>query len=105
MPADTTTRKPATRLSSKISATAFPFGLALQGDDGQRFGHVPFVEHAPTRADAAPFLHNSEAAEQIGLHVEPIEAAHVARRIDAVEMYAGRTRSGSYLLPKNSAAH
>jgi hypothetical protein len=30
--------------------------------------------HAALRADASPFLHKQDAAEKIGLHVEPIEA-------------------------------
>jgi hypothetical protein len=42
---------------------AFACGLALQGGDGLRLRHVPFVHHAPVRADAAPFLHDGEAAE------------------------------------------
>jgi hypothetical protein len=44
-----------------ISAPVFAFGLALQGGDGLCLGHVPFIHHAPTRADAAPFLRDSPA--------------------------------------------
>jgi hypothetical protein len=32
-------------------------------------------------------LRDGETAEQVWLHVEPIEAEHVARRIDAVKMH------------------
>jgi hypothetical protein len=38
--------------------------------------------HAPARAYASPFLHKQDAAEKIGLHVKPIEAAHFARRAE-----------------------
>jgi hypothetical protein len=69
---------------SLIPAPALPFGLAQQGGEGLRFGHVPY---APARSDAAPFLHDGEAAEQIWLHVEPIEPAHVAGRLDAGKMH------------------
>jgi hypothetical protein len=45
------------------------------------------------RRRAAPFLHDGEAAKQIWLHVEPIEAAHVAGRINAGEMHGAHTES------------
>jgi hypothetical protein len=45
------------------------------------FGH-----HAPAPADASPFLDKQDAAEKIGLHVEPVEAVHVAGRIDAAKV-------------------
>jgi hypothetical protein len=83
--------------NSLIPAPAFAFGLALQGGDGLRLGHMPFVHHAPARADAAPCLHDGKTAEQLRLHVERIEPAHIARRIDAVEGYgchAGRLIDG-----------
>jgi len=35
---------------SPIPPPALPFGLALQGGEGLRFGHVPFVRHAPACA-------------------------------------------------------
>jgi hypothetical protein len=69
------------RGNSLIPAPAFPLGLALYGAEGLRFGQVPFAHHAPAaRADAAPFFDDGETAEQVGLHVEPIEAEHVAVR-------------------------
>jgi hypothetical protein len=40
--------------------------------------------HAPMRP---PFLDEQDAAEKIGLHVEPLETVHVARRIDAAKMH------------------
>jgi arginine repressor len=40
------------------------------------------------RADASPFRDKQNAAEKIWLHVEPGEAVHVARQIDAAEMYS-----------------
>jgi hypothetical protein len=44
------------------------------------------------RAPMRPhFLHDGEAAKQIWLHVEPIEAAHVAGRIDAGEMHGAHS--------------
>jgi hypothetical protein len=42
---------------------------------------------------AAPFFHDGKAAKQIWLHVEPTEAAHIARRIDAMEMYVAHDAS------------
>ena len=44
--------------------------------------------HAPMRADASPFLDKQNTAEKIWLHVELVEAVHVARQIDVAEMYS-----------------
>jgi len=39
------------------------------------------------RAHASPLLHEQATAEKIGLHVEPIEAVYVARRINVEKMH------------------
>jgi hypothetical protein len=40
-----------------------------------------------------PFLDKQDTAEQVRLHVEPVKAAHVARRIDAAKMHGGHGTS------------
>src|ERR1700693_3063021 len=80
---------------------AFPFGL---GGEGLRLRHVPFVHHAAAPADAAPFLHDAEAAEKIGLPVEPMELAHVARGIDAGEMHGAHNENFSLIAATKAAA-
>jgi hypothetical protein len=41
-------------------------------------------------ADTSPFLEKQETAEQIRLHAEPIEAAHVARAFQMAEVAISR---------------
>src|ERR1019366_10535062 len=67
--------------------TPFALGLSLQGDGGKGFTVVRLGHHAPVCADASPSLDKQDASEKIGLHVKPIEAAHVARWIDAAKMH------------------
>jgi hypothetical protein len=45
------------------------------------------------RADASPFLDQQHAAEQVRLHIEPVEAAHIARRIDPTKIHGGHGAS------------
>jgi hypothetical protein len=71
-----------------ISAPPLSLGLAPYGGEGLCLGRVPFANQAPAaRADAASFFDDGETAERVGLHVEPMEVAHVARWIDAVKMH------------------
>jgi hypothetical protein len=56
------------------------------------FAVVALDHHTPACADAFPFLDEQNAAEKIGLYVEPIKAAHVARRINAAKMHGGHGR-------------
>jgi hypothetical protein len=54
----------------------------------------------PSGAPMRPHsLNDGETAEQVGLHVEPIEAAHVARRIDAVKMHGVHSASLAIVHP------
>jgi len=63
-------------------------GLSLQGDSGKSLTVVRFGHHAPMRADTSSFRDKQNAAEKIWLYVEPVEAVHIARQIDAAEMYS-----------------
>ena len=47
--------------------------MSLQGGGGKGFAVVRLGHHAPMRTDASPFPDEQDAAEKIGLHVEPIE--------------------------------
>jgi hypothetical protein len=49
-------------------------------------------------------LHKQHAAEKIGPHVEPIKAAHVARRIDAAKMHGVHGVSLEAFLSRSSVA-
>ncbi len=42
------------------------------------------------RADTSPFRDKQNAAEKIWLHVEPVEAVHVVRQIDAASQSSRR---------------
>jgi hypothetical protein len=55
----------------------------------------------PPRAPMRPhsFLRDGETAEQVGLHVECIESAHVARRIDAVKIHGVHAASLAIVQP------
>ncbi|MGO9235617.1 MAG: hypothetical protein ACLP4V_16705 [Methylocella sp.] len=57
------------------------------------FAVVRLGHHVPVCADASPFLDKQDTAEKIGLHVEPIEPAHVPRRIDAAKIRSGHGSS------------
>ena len=70
----------------RVFSPSLARGLSLQGDGGKGFAVVRLGQHAAMCADASPFLDKQDAAEKIGLHVEPIEAVHVARRVDAAKM-------------------
>jgi hypothetical protein len=50
--------------------------LHLHGDSGENFSVVTLSHHAPPRADASPFLHEQDTAEQFLLHVKPVQAVH-----------------------------
>jgi len=80
--------------------------VALQGVGGKGFAVVgsatmrpraPMRPHSWYRQQArqanASQPRMAYAAEKIGLHVEPIEAVHVARRIDAAKMHGGHGAS------------
>ena len=75
-----------------VSAPPLALGLTLQSVGGKSLAVVTLGHDAPPRANAAPFLHEQHAAKKIGLYVEPIEAAHVARRINAAKMQSGHGR-------------
>jgi hypothetical protein len=72
-----------------ITPPSLALGLSLQGGGGKGFVVVTLGDHAPVRADASPLLDMQDAAEKIGLDVEPVEAALVARRIDPAKIHGG----------------
>jgi hypothetical protein len=61
----------------------------LQGFGGKRFDVVPLGLDLPARACAAPLL-------QIGLDVEGIEAARVARAVDAAKANAHASSASGF---------
>jgi hypothetical protein len=71
-----------------MPAPSLALAQLLQSCASKRFVVVALGHHVPARAYASPFLHKQDAAEKIGLHVKPIEAAHFARRADAPKMHS-----------------
>ena len=53
-----------------------------QRGDGFAFIRVRLDHHLPPETDPAPLAHKAGTTEEIALHAQPIEATHVARRID-----------------------
>ena len=80
-------------ISITITPPPLPVGASLHCDGGKSYVVVKFRDATASRADPSPCLDKQDAAEKIGLHVEAIEAAHVARRINAAKMRAGQGRA------------
>jgi hypothetical protein len=78
-----------------VTAPSLVLGLSLQGDGGKGFAVEKLGHYAPLCADAPPFLDKQDPAEKIGLHVEPIEAVHVLRGVDAAKFNGYRQASKS----------
>jgi hypothetical protein len=72
---------------------ALALDLSPQGVGGKGFAVVTLGHYAPVRAEASPFLDKQDAAEQVRLHVEPVKAAHISRRIDAAKIHGGHGSS------------
>jgi hypothetical protein len=84
------TTKEIMRASPRHSRQAFQADRQC-GDVGKRRALAALRRtRAPShrRREASPFLDKQDAAEKIGLHVEPIEAVYVARRTDAEKMHS-----------------
>jgi hypothetical protein len=88
-------------LLGAIPAPPLALGLPPQGVKGEGFAVEGFHRHAPACADAAPLLDKQHAAEQIRLHVEPIEAVHVAGRVDAAKMHGVHGASLAIVIGSN----
>jgi hypothetical protein len=70
----------------RVAAALLGAALSLKSRGGLGRALVGFAAGLAGGAESAPRAHQHPGTEQIGLHVEPIEPAHVASRIDAVEM-------------------
>jgi hypothetical protein len=68
-----------------IAAPLLLRGLQMHGREGRGFVVVSLGLDLAARADTPPLFHKQEAAEQVALDVEAVEAAHVPRRIDAAK--------------------
>ena len=75
------------QLPFRVSPPPLALGVFMQSSGGKRFIVVRLGYHAPLCADASPLLHEQDAAEKVRLHAEPVEAVHIARRIDAAKMH------------------
>jgi len=76
-----------------VAGACFVRDLLLHSGHGKHLAVVMLGHYAPVPADASSFLDEQDAAAQIELHVEPIEAEQFARRIDRVKMHGVHTVS------------
>lgn len=81
---------PSVEKSGGVPSPLFHSCKLHQRGDGLAFVGVWLDQHLPPEAYPAPFAHEAGTAEEIALHAQPIEAAHVARKIDPPHLKIGR---------------
>jgi hypothetical protein len=76
-------------LGAAVSPALLGVALARKCFLGLVLGGVGDLAQLARPSDAAPFSDEAPCAEQVGLHVEDIEAGHAARVVGAGERYGG----------------